>query len=187
MALFNSARAGLGNGRHRLRAPLAQAQGAAVGAPTAQVKHFGAKGNTSFFRGGRTVFGPLTAEETATRGAAMAGAAFVVAVLMITCGRRGLDPRLFNPLRSMTEQISKYKLALARLVVVLMLVFIVLGLAWYGFSADVRVRIWQNLFERPGGPMVFRFILQPIMASIAAFRDGLKDARSGRAPFSRRS
>ena len=73
-------------------APLVQAQGAAVGAPTAQVKHFGAKGNTSFFRVGRTVFGPLTAEETATRGAAMAGAAFVVAVLMITCGRRGLIP-----------------------------------------------------------------------------------------------
>ncbi len=83
----------------------------------------------------------------------------------------------------MSEQISKYKLALARLVTVLMLLFIVLGLAWYGFSADVRSRIWQNLFERPGGPMVFRFILQPIMASIAAFRDGLKDARSGRAPF----
>lgn len=70
----------------------AQAQGAAVGAPTAQVKHFGAKGNTSLFRGGRTVFGPPTAEETATRGAAMAGAAFVVAVLMIPCGRRGLIP-----------------------------------------------------------------------------------------------
>ncbi len=83
----------------------------------------------------------------------------------------------------MTEKISKYKLVLARLVVVLMMVFIILGLAWYGFSADVRVRIWQNLFERPGGPMVFRFILQPTMASIAAFRDGLNDARAGRAPF----
>ncbi len=73
-------------------APLAQAQGAAVGAPSAQVKHFGAMVNTSFFRGGRTVFGPLTAEETARRGAAMAGAAFVVAVLMLPCGRRGLTP-----------------------------------------------------------------------------------------------
>lgn len=83
----------------------------------------------------------------------------------------------------MTEQIPKYKLVLARVVVVLMLAFVVLGLAWYGFSAEVRTRIWQNLFERPGGPLVFRFILQPTMASIAAFRDGLKDARSGRAPF----
>jgi hypothetical protein len=83
----------------------------------------------------------------------------------------------------MTEPIPTYKLVLARWVVVLMLVFIVLGLAWYGFSAEVRARIWQNLFERPGGPMVFRFILQPTMASVAAFRDGLKDARSGRTPF----
>ncbi|MGL6108618.1 MAG: hypothetical protein ACRC2B_00810 [Rubrivivax sp.] len=83
----------------------------------------------------------------------------------------------------MTEQIPKYKLVLARWVVVLMLAFIVFGLAWYGFSAEVRARIWQNLFERPGGPMFFRFILQPTMASIAAFRDGLKDARSGHAPF----
>ena len=83
----------------------------------------------------------------------------------------------------MTGKISRGKLFLARLVVVLMLLFIVLGLAWYGFSAEARARMWQNLFERPGGPMVFRFILQPVMASIAAFRDGLMDARSGRAPF----
>jgi hypothetical protein len=83
----------------------------------------------------------------------------------------------------MSEQIPKYKLFVARLVVVLMLAFIVFGLAWYGFSAEVRWRIWQNLVNRPDGPMVFRFILQPVMASIAAFRDGLKDARSGRAPF----
>ena len=83
----------------------------------------------------------------------------------------------------MTEEVSKSKLVLARLVVVLMLAFIILGVALYGFSAEVRARIWQNLFERPGGPMVFRFILQPIMATIAAFLDGVKDARSGRAPF----
>ena len=65
-----------------------------------------------------------------------------------------------------------------------MVVFVVLGLAWYGFSAEVRARIWQNLLDRPGGPMVFRFILQPIMATIAALRDGVKDARTGRAPVS---
>jgi hypothetical protein len=82
-----------------------------------------------------------------------------------------------------TEQVPRYKLVLAQLVVVLMLAFIVFGLAWYGFSTEVRGRIWQNLVDRPGGPMVFRFVLQPVMAAIAAFRDGLKDARSGRAPF----
>ena len=31
--------------------------------------------------------------------------------------------------------------------------------------------------------MKFRFILQPSMAAIAAIRDGLKDARTGRSPY----
>jgi len=31
--------------------------------------------------------------------------------------------------------------------------------------------------------MTFRFFLQPIMATIAALLDGLKDARTGRAPY----
>jgi hypothetical protein len=31
--------------------------------------------------------------------------------------------------------------------------------------------------------MTFRFILQPIMVTIAAVRDGLRDARTGRSPF----
>jgi len=83
----------------------------------------------------------------------------------------------------MTEEVSKPKLFLARLVVVLMVVFVVVGLAQYGFSAEVRGRVWQNLLERSSGPVTFRFILQPIMATIAAFLDGVKDARMGRAPF----
>ena len=83
----------------------------------------------------------------------------------------------------MTEEVSKSKLFLARLVVVLVVVFVVVGLALYGFSAEVRARIWQNLVERAGGPMTFRFILQPMMATIAACVDGIKDARTGRAPF----
>ena len=45
------------------------------------------------------------------------------------------------------------------------------------------MRVWQNLVDRPGGPMVFRFVLQPIMATIAALRDGVNDARTGRTPF----
>lgn len=44
-------------------------------------------------------------------------------------------------------------------------------------------RFWHDLLERPEGLMRFRFILQPAMAAIAAVRDGLKDARSGRAPY----
>ena len=72
---------------------------------------------------------------------------------------------------------------MAQLVVALMIAFVALGLAWYGFSAEVRERIWRQLVERPGRPMTFRFILQPIMATIAALYDGVADARTGRSPY----
>ena len=83
----------------------------------------------------------------------------------------------------MTKAVTKSQVFLARLVVGLMVAFVIGGLVWYGFSAEVRARLWQNLFERPGGPMVFRFFLQPTMAAIAAWRDGVDDARTGRSPF----
>jgi hypothetical protein len=59
----------------------------------------------------------------------------------------------------------------------------VLGLVWYGFSEDVRHRFWTDLIDRPGGPMTFRFVLQPAMAALAALHDGIKDARLGRSPY----
>ena len=83
----------------------------------------------------------------------------------------------------MAQAVTKSQIFLARLVVVLIVAFVVAGLIWYGFSAEVRARLWQNLFERPGGPMVFRFFLQPTMAAIAAWRDGINDVRAGRTPF----
>ena len=83
----------------------------------------------------------------------------------------------------MTKTVSKSQVFLARLVLVLIVAFLVGGLLWYGFSAEVRARLWQNLFDRPDGPMVFRFFLQPTMAAIAAWRDGVNDARTGRSPF----
>lgn len=83
----------------------------------------------------------------------------------------------------MFKTVSKSQLFVARLVIVLIVAFVIGGLIWYGFSAEVRSRMWQNLFERPGGPMVFRFFLQPTMAAIAAWRDGINDARNGRTPF----
>ncbi len=83
----------------------------------------------------------------------------------------------------MTETVSKTKILLARFVVALMLAFVVLGAVLYGFSAEVFERIWQNMLNRTGGPMTFRFFLQPIMASIAALYDGIKDARAGRSYY----
>jgi hypothetical protein len=83
----------------------------------------------------------------------------------------------------MTKAPSKFQVVLARLVVALSVAALVFGLAMYGLSVEVFMRIWQNLLDRPGGPFVFRFILQPIMATMAALRDGIHDARTGRAPF----
>ena len=83
----------------------------------------------------------------------------------------------------MTETASKSQLLTARLVVALVIAFIVIGAIWYGFSPEVCQRVWQNLLDRPAGPMTFRFILQPCMAAIAALRDGVNDARLGRAPY----
>jgi hypothetical protein len=83
----------------------------------------------------------------------------------------------------MTETVSKTKILLARFVVALMLAFVVLGVVLYGFSAEVLERIWRNMIDRTGGPMTFRFFLQPIMATIAAVYDGVKDARAGRSYY----
>ena len=45
------------------------------------------------------------------------------------------------------------------------------------------MRIVENLADRVSGPMKFRFILQPVMASIFAILAGLKDARAGKPPY----
>ena len=48
---------------------------------------------------------------------------------------------------------------------------------------EMLVRMWENLAARVGGPMSFRLILQPMMATIFAIRDGRKDAREGRPAY----
>lgn len=48
---------------------------------------------------------------------------------------------------------------------------------------DVAIRFWDELIARPAGPMGFRFVLQPVMASLLAIRDGIKDARIDRSPY----
>jgi len=84
-----------------------------------------------------------------------------------------------------TQTASRGVRIMAWTVVVLAAVLIVLGLAWYGFSVEVHQRIWRDIAERPGGPMSFRFLLQPTMAFIAALHDGIQDARVHRTPYLR--
>ena len=72
---------------------------------------------------------------------------------------------------------------LPKVVIGLAIVLIAAGVLWHGVTMQVFHRFWHDLAERPDGPMRFRFILQPLMAAVAAIRGGLKDARTGRPPY----
>lgn len=48
---------------------------------------------------------------------------------------------------------------------------------------DMLLRALANVFDRVGGPMTFRIILQPTMAALLAVLAGVKDARNGRPPY----
>jgi hypothetical protein len=50
---------------------------------------------------------------------------------------------------------------------------------------EILTRFWDQLIAQPSGPLAFRFMLQPIMATILAVLDGSKDARAGRPPYTR--
>ena len=53
---------------------------------------------------------------------------------------------------------------------------------------DTLARIWEHLVGRFTGPLTFRLLLQPIMSTLFAVRDGLRDSRAGlRAPRPRQS
>ncbi|HYA80041.1 MAG TPA: hypothetical protein VED87_03820 [Methylocystis sp.] len=83
----------------------------------------------------------------------------------------------------MTESPSKTQILVARTAVALLLGLAVLDVVWHGLSTDELNRLWRNIVARPGGPMTFRFVLQPVMAILAALRDGLQDARLDRIPY----
>lgn len=42
---------------------------------------------------------------------------------------------------------------------------------------------WGVLIGRVSGPMTFRLVVQPLVASLLAVRAGMKDAREGRPPY----
>jgi hypothetical protein len=48
---------------------------------------------------------------------------------------------------------------------------------------EILRRVWENLIGRSTGPINFRLIIQPTVASVIAIRAGLKDAREGRPAF----
>jgi len=85
--------------------------------------------------------------------------------------------------RILTDAPSKTQILQARIALLLLVGLVALGVAWYGISDESLGRLWTDVLDRPGGPMTFRFILQPAMAIIAALRDGFHDARLGRRPY----
>lgn len=48
---------------------------------------------------------------------------------------------------------------------------------------DMWTRMASDAMARVSGPMKFRLVLQPLMASFFAFRAGLADARAGKPPY----
>jgi hypothetical protein len=85
--------------------------------------------------------------------------------------------------RILTDAPSKTQILQAQIASLLVVGLLALGVAWYGISDESLGRLWTDILDRPGGPMTFRFILQPAMAIIAALRDGFHDARLGRRPY----
>jgi hypothetical protein len=47
----------------------------------------------------------------------------------------------------------------------------------------ILFRLYEDLDGRVGGPMTFRLVLQPTIATLAAIRAGLRDAREGRPAY----
>jgi len=72
---------------------------------------------------------------------------------------------------------------LAKLVLAALILLIIAGIVLNGITIQVVLRIWHDLVDRPSGPMAFRFILQPLMGTIAAVLHGRKDARTGHSPY----
>jgi hypothetical protein len=72
---------------------------------------------------------------------------------------------------------------LPHLILYLALAMIVAGIVLHGISFPVFERIWNNLLDRPAGPLTFRFLLQPAMSTIFGVRDGIRDAKLERRPY----
>ena len=83
----------------------------------------------------------------------------------------------------MGQAATRVQIFLARLAVSLLFILALAGLFIHGMSFEVWERIFRSIAERPGGPMTLRFILQPVMASVVAAIDGVRDARSGASPY----
>ena len=98
-------------------------------------------------------------------------------------GFEGQDWSERRTVQAMTDADYQELGLLAKTVIVVAAVLFVTGVFWHGISLKVFEQFWHDLIERPDGPMRFRFVLQPVIATVVAIRDGLEDARAGRSPY----
>lgn len=82
-----------------------------------------------------------------------------------------------------TPSPSRFQIILTWIALAAAIVLLIAGIALHGLTAIVQERFWTDIFGRMGGPMTFRFFLQPAMALLAALPDGISDARHGHAFF----
>ena len=61
--------------------------------------------------------------------------------------------------------------------------YFIVAVLWQDITLAAVHRFWFNLIERPSRTMAFRFILQPVTATMAAIHDGVRDGRTGRSPY----
>lgn len=83
----------------------------------------------------------------------------------------------------MPREATRVQMLLARLAFLLVLAFGVERLLLYGMSGELWNRIVESMADKPGGPLTFRFILQPVMAAGLAAIDGIHDACNGARPY----
>jgi hypothetical protein len=82
-----------------------------------------------------------------------------------------------------TEAHSSELGTFAKLAIAATILLVLAGVLWHGITFENIRRIWHDLVDRSDAPMRFRFILQPVMSTIAGVHDGLDDARAGRPPL----
>ena len=87
----------------------------------------------------------------------------------------------------MIEPHTKAELLLARIAVALIVGLSIAGVLWYGLCTEELARVWRNIVARPGGPMTFRFVLQPLMGGLRRCATGLPTRGSGARPICQRS
>lgn len=73
---------------------------------------------------------------------------------------------------------TRFQLRLALLALVLVFLLLAIGAFSNGLWVFLQGRFWNDIVHRVGGPMSFRFYMQPTMAVLAALLDARRRAKA---------